>query len=87
MDSALFTKPEVSAQREEYYRRLKGKGAVPLWDVLADLIPHAPRPAAIAALWRYDEMRPLLFEAGGVITPEEAERRVLALENPGLPGS
>lgn len=87
MESALFTKPEVSAQREEYYRRLHTKGAVPLWDVLADLIPHAPRPSAVPALWRYDEMRPLLLEAGGVITAEEAERRVLALENPGLPGS
>jgi gentisate 1,2-dioxygenase len=87
MDSALFTRPEVSAEREEYYRRLHSKGAVPLWDVLADLIPHAPRPAAVPALWRYEEMRPLLLEAGGVITPEEAERRVLALENPGLPGS
>jgi len=87
MDSALFTKPEVSAQREEYYRRLHSKGAVPLWDVLADLIPHTPRPSAVPALWRYDEMRPLLIEAGGVITAEEAERRVLALENPGLPGT
>lgn len=87
MESALFSKPEVSAERKAYYRRLSSKGAVPLWDVLADLIPHAPRPSAVPALWRYDEMRPLLLEAGGVITPEEAERRVLALENPGLPGS
>jgi gentisate 1,2-dioxygenase len=87
MPSAFFSKPEISASREEYYRRLHTKGAVPLWDVLADLIPHAPRPAAVPALWRYDEMRPLLIEAGGVITAEEAERRVLALENPGLPGS
>jgi len=87
MESALFTKPEVSAKREEYYQRLHSKGAVPLWDVLADLIPHTPRPSAVPALWRYDEMRPLLLEAGGVITADEAERRVLALENPGLPGS
>jgi len=87
MDSALFNKPEVSAARQEYYRRLYGKSAVPLWEVLADLIPASPRPACVPALWRYDEMRPLLLEAGSVITPEEAERRVLALENPGLRGS
>jgi gentisate 1,2-dioxygenase len=87
MDSALFAKPEVSAARQEYYQRLYGKGAVPLWEVLADLIPAAPRPQCVPALWRYEEMRPLLIEAGGVITPEEAERRVLALENPGLRGS
>lgn len=87
MDSALFSKPEVSAVRQEYYRRLYGKGAVPLWEVLADLIPAAPRPQCVPALWRYEDMRPLLLEAGSVITPEEAERRVLALENPGLRGT
>ena len=30
-------------------------------------------------------MRPLLLEAGRLLTPKEAERRVLILENPGLP--
>ena len=37
-------------------------------------------------LWRYDELRPLLMEAGRLLTAEEAERRVLILENPGLAG-
>jgi gentisate 1,2-dioxygenase len=37
-------------------------------------------------LWRYDELRPFIEEAGRIITAEEAERRVLILENPGLPG-
>lgn len=31
-------------------------------------------------------MRPLLMEAGGLITAKEAERRVLVLENPGVRG-
>lgn len=31
-------------------------------------------------------MRPLLMEAGALISAREAERRVLVLENPGLPG-
>jgi gentisate 1,2-dioxygenase len=38
-------------------------------------------------LWRYDEIRPLLMEAGRLITAKEAERRVLVLENPGLRGA
>ena len=32
-------------------------------------------------------MRPLLMEAGERITAEQAERRVLVLENPGLRGT
>jgi gentisate 1,2-dioxygenase len=38
-------------------------------------------------LWRYDEARPLLLESARVITAEEAERRVLILENPGMAGA
>ena len=45
-----------------------------------------PRPPAQSVLWHYDELRPLLMEAGRLLTEEEAERRVLILENPGLRG-
>jgi gentisate 1,2-dioxygenase len=38
-------------------------------------------------MWRYEEMRPLLMESGGLITAREAERRVLILENPGVRGA
>ncbi len=37
-------------------------------------------------MWRYADVRPLLLESGDLITAEEAERRVLILENPALPG-
>jgi gentisate 1,2-dioxygenase len=59
----------------------------PLWEVLADLVPAKPRPAAVPAMWCYDEIRPLLIESGKLIAAREAERRVLILENPGLPRS
>lgn len=85
--SAFFVKPETSAERREYYQRLEQKHAAPLWEVLSNLIPAQPRPAASPALWRYQEMRSLLLEAGRLITPQEAERRVLVLENPSMPGT
>ncbi|MEM7570301.1 MAG: gentisate 1,2-dioxygenase [Pseudomonadota bacterium] len=59
----------------------------PLWDVLHALVPPQPDSPADAALWRYDDVRPLLMQAGQEITAEEAERRVLILENPGLVGT
>ena len=37
-------------------------------------------------MWRYANMRPLLLDLGDLIMAEEAERRVLILEIPALPG-
>ena len=37
-------------------------------------------------LWHYDALKPDLMEACELITAKEAERRVLVLENPALPG-
>ena len=34
-----------------------------------------------------DDIRKDILEAGDIISTEEAERRVLILENPGLPGT
>lgn len=87
MAGTTFVKPETSAERREYYQRLEQKHAAPLWEVLGDLIPAQPRPMASPALWRYREMRALLLEAGRLITAKEAERRVLILENPSMPGT
>jgi gentisate 1,2-dioxygenase len=81
-----FTKPELTPERQEFYRRLDTKSAAPLWEVLGTIIPSKPRPGAIPVLWHYDDVRPLLIEAGSLLTEEEAERRVLILENPGLRG-
>jgi len=77
---------EATSDRKEFYARLKTKSAAPLWEVLSDIVRKDPRTAVQPALWRYDEMRPFVAEAGRLITAEEAERRVLILENPGLPG-
>jgi len=77
---------EATAERKEFYSRLKTKNAAPLWEVLSDIVRKDPRTAVAAALWRYEEMRPFIAEAGRIISAEEAERRVLILENPGLAG-
>jgi gentisate 1,2-dioxygenase len=76
----------VDKDWREYYQRLQASSAAPLWEVLATLVPQRPQPSALPAMWRYEEMRPLLMEAGRRITAQEAERRVLILENPGLRG-
>lgn len=73
--------------RASYRTRIAARHLRPLWDVLDDLVPPQPRPATVPARWRYGDVRPALMEAGALISAEEAVRRVLILENPGLPGS
>jgi gentisate 1,2-dioxygenase len=85
--SALSNKPRTTDERKDFYGRIDKKNATPLWEVLSELVSTEPRPACVPALWRYDEMRPVLMESGGLITAEEAERRVLILENPGIRGA
>ncbi|MBA4284231.1 MAG: gentisate 1,2-dioxygenase [Xanthomonadaceae bacterium] len=76
----------MSDARRAYYDRIAAHGLTPLWEVLGALVPHEPRSPARPALWRYAEVREHVMEAGRVITAEQAERRVLILENPGLRG-
>jgi gentisate 1,2-dioxygenase len=58
----------------------------PLWDVLHALVPRQPTTPAAPAHWSYPTIAPLLYRAGDLISAEEAERRVLILENPAMPG-
>uniref|UniRef100_UPI003F837B66 hypothetical protein n=1 Tax=Stenotrophomonas maltophilia TaxID=40324 RepID=UPI003F837B66 len=50
------------------------------------IITPEPRSACQPYLWKFDEIRDYMNEAGKLITAKEAERRVLVLENPGLRG-
>lgn len=84
--TASQARPGTAQEWQEYYGRLGNKNTAALWEVLSDIVPVQPRPTCLPAMWRYNEVRPLLMEAGSRITAKEAERRVLILENPGSPG-
>lgn len=74
-------------QRGSYYAQIARQHMAPLWEALHNLVPSSPRPQAVPAIWKYAQLRDLVLEAGTVISAEEAIRRVLVFENPGLPGS
>ena len=82
------SKPDSVRQslREQYYDALRPLNLAPLWSVLQGLVPAEPVPAAKPWCWRWQDVYPQLLRSGELITTEEAERRVLVLENPGLPG-
>ncbi|CAD6558257.1 Gentisate 1,2-dioxygenase [Paraburkholderia hiiakae] len=76
----------VTPERAAYYTQIARSGMSPLWESLHALVPKSPRPQALPAIWKYAQLRELVMQAGSVISAEEAIRRVLVLENPGLPG-
>jgi gentisate 1,2-dioxygenase len=76
----------AEAGRGDFYRRASGEHLAPLWRVLHGLVTEAPKSPCVPALWNYAQVRPYLIEACDLISTEEAQRRVLVLENPGLPG-
>ncbi len=81
-----LTAPIPTDSREKLYADLSPSALAPLWSCLETLVPRAPMSECVPALWNYDDVRPLLLRAGALISAEEAIRRVLILENPGLPG-
>jgi gentisate 1,2-dioxygenase len=68
---------------ERFARTLGGLSARPLWE----RAERTGQTSAVPAIWHYADMRPQLLRAIDLITAQEAERRVLMLENPGLPGT
>lgn len=77
---------EAEAGRFGFYDRARTEHLAPLWRVLHGLVTQVPKHATVPAIWKYDKVRPYLMEACDLISTEESERRVMVLENPGLPG-
>lgn len=78
--------PEAESNRHAYYERVGREQMAPLWERLPSLLTAEPQVPSRPFRWRYDDLRDMLLESAGLITAEEAERRVLILENPGLTG-
>jgi gentisate 1,2-dioxygenase len=76
----------AEAARAPFYEKARTQNLAPLWRVIGGLVPEEPVTPCKAAIWHYKDVRPYLMEACELIRAEEAERRVMILENPGLPG-
>jgi gentisate 1,2-dioxygenase len=78
--------PVETPARKAFYAKIDKSNISALWNNLANLVTPEPTSACVPYLWRYKEVRAAMMEAGGLISAQEAERRVLVLENPGLRG-
>jgi gentisate 1,2-dioxygenase len=87
MSRALEKAPEMTNARADYYARIGKHSMTPLWEVISKLLTREPQTKATPHIWKYDALRPILLESADVISAAEAERRVLVLENPSMPGA
>ena len=76
----------IATDLTSFHASLANEGFAPLWEVMRDLAPPEPRPVAKPAIWRAERIRENAMEAGRLLTAEQAERRVIILENPALKG-
>src|SRR5258708_26462535 len=77
-------KHNIDAVREAFYERISKRDLAPLWKVMKSVVTKEPVTRVVPHIWHYEDVKALVMESGGLITAEEAQRRVLGLENPAL---
>ncbi|MDT4826344.1 cupin domain-containing protein [Achromobacter agilis] len=71
--------PELIA----YYQELARLETGALWTVANKIEPWAPRSVSVPVVWRYQDLRGHVLRSAELVSPEEAGRRVIYLNNPG----
>lgn len=66
-----------------YYEELEQFAAGALWTVANKIEPWQPRSESVPMIWRYRDLRPYVVRSAELVTPEQAGRRVIYLNNPG----
>src|SRR5258708_7255678 len=86
--AATSTDPNYNMQRarQAYYDKISDHDMAPAWEKLRQLIGSEPKTECAPAIWRFRDVKTLVLESAELISAQEAERRVLVLENPGLRG-
>src|SRR5271166_5688419 len=78
---------DIQSSQEElqgYYAQLRAQHVTPAW--IGGGISIEPRSEAVPFLWRWQDLRPQAMRAAELVGTQQAERRVLRLTNPKLPG-
>lgn len=76
----------ISSDLSHFHDALEAENLAPLWERMRALAPREPRSKAVPTHWKADRLRDHALTAGRLVTAEQAERRVVVLENPGLKG-
>lgn len=73
---------DLQAQRAAFHAKLERLSIMPLWLNLGAAVQSEPRVEGVPHIWRWRDIKPMMLRGGDLITPQEAERRVLMLINP-----
>lgn len=76
----------VNSKLTQFDQALTDQHLVAMWRVLRGMLPPEPKPSAQPYKWSHRGWYPALQTAGELVTAEQAERRVLLLENPSFAG-
>ena len=83
--AAHVEKTELWKEFPGYYRELEKTHLWPLWEEINKFTGTGlPSSKVVPCVWRYEDTRRLVMQSADLLSAAEAERRVLALENPGL---
>ena len=86
MSHSTNTQSSSLTRLQKFYRTIGPEDLTPLWEVLDRLVPESPTTPIQPAHWSYRKLREYVLQSGELISAQEAERRVLILENPGHRG-
>ena len=75
----VATTPELI----QYYKDLEQFETGALWNVANKIEPWEPKSQSVPVLWRYRDLRDYVLRSVDLVTPEQAGRRVIYLNNPG----
>lgn len=73
-------------QQREFHERIGAENLAALWVARRGMDVTKPASHAQSFVWRFDEVRRHLMEAGTLVSAADAFRRVLVLENPAYKG-
>ena len=73
------------AELQDYYTQLRAQHVTPAW--IGGGVSIEPQSRAVPYLWRWRDLRPQAMRAADLVVTQQAERRVLRLTNPELPGT
>src|SRR5881409_13784 len=73
------------AELQDYYAQLRSQHITPAW--IGGGISRGPKSKAVPWVWQWRDLRPQAMRAAQLVGTEQAERRVLRLTNPELPGA
>ena len=79
--SDIQSSPE---ELHQYYAELRAQHITPAW--IGGGITTEPRSEAVPFVWHWRDLRPQAMRAAELVGTAQAERRVLRLTNPKLPG-